>query len=74
VDEPPELDDALVVVEAEEDPLPVAGAVATVLGLVTDDAVLAVPDWNIEAAPPPQPHRRTRENIARKGRESRELV
>ena len=73
VDEPPELDEPLVVVE-EEDPLPVAGVVATVLGLAADDAVVVVPDWNLEAAPAPQPHRSSREDIARKGRESREVV
>jgi hypothetical protein len=74
VDEPPEPDDPLVVVE-EEDPPPVAvGVLATVLGFVADVTVVAVPDWNLEAAPAPQPHRRSKENIARKGRESREVV
>jgi hypothetical protein len=73
VDEPPELDDPLVVVE-EEDPLPVAGVVATVPGLVANVAVVPVPDWNLEAAPAPQPHRSSRKNIARKGREIREVV
>ena len=73
VDEPPELEDPLVVVE-EEDPLPVAGVVSTVLGLTADVAVVAIPDWNLEAAPAPQPHRSSRENMARKGRESREVV
>jgi hypothetical protein len=73
VDEPPELDDPLVVVD-EEDPPPVAGVVATVPGLLADVEVVAVPDWNLEAAPAPQPHRKSRENIARKGRESREVV
>jgi hypothetical protein len=73
VDEPPEFDDPLVVVE-EEDPPPAAGVVATVPGRLADVEVVAVPDWNLEAAPAPQPHRRSRENIARKGRESREVV
>jgi hypothetical protein len=73
VDEPPELDDPLVVVE-EEDPPPVGGVVATAPGLAADVEVVAVPDWNLEAAPAPQPHRSSRENIARKGRESREVV
>ena len=73
VDEPPELDDPLVAVE-EGDPLPVAGVLATVPGLAANVAVVVAPDWNLEAAPAPQPHRRTKDNIARKGREIREVV
>lgn len=73
VDELPEVDDPLVVVEGE-DPLPVAGVVATVLGLAADDAMVVVSDWNLEAAPAPQPHRSSTENIARKGRGNREVV